>query len=168
MTGAAPDPAFERRVRESFARQAVMATIGARLERVAAGEVDVALPFRADLTQQDGFLHAGVVTTIVDSACGYAAFTLMPAGARVLSVEFKLNLLSPACGARFIARARVLRAGRTLTVCRGDVVAVEGGDERLVATMLATLIAVRESARDERGDERDAARCVTRSRRARR
>ena len=92
------DPSFEARVRQSFAKQRVMATFGATLSRVAPGEVDIRLPFRDELTQQDGYLHAGVVTTIVDSACGYAAFSLMPPDARVLSVEFKLNLLAPAKG----------------------------------------------------------------------
>jgi len=134
------DPAFAARVRESFARQSFMATLGAELTRVAPGEVDITLPFRADLTQQNGFLHAGVVTAIVDSACGYAAFTLMPAGVGVLSVEFKVNLLAPAVGERMIARGRVLRAGRTLTVCSGEVAAVSGGEEKPVAAMLATLM----------------------------
>jgi len=120
-----------------------METIGATLSRVEAGEVEIGLPYRADLTQQDGYLHAGIVTTIVDSACGYAAFTLMPADAAVLSVEFKLNLLSPARGERFVARARVLKPGRTLTVCAGDVFAVTGADEKLIATMLATMMALR-------------------------
>jgi uncharacterized protein (TIGR00369 family) len=120
-----------------------METIGATLSRVEPGEVEIGLPYRADLTQQDGYLHAGIVTTIVDSACGYAAFTLMPADAAVLSVEFKLNLLSPARGERFVARARVLKPGRTLTVCAGDVFAVTGAGEKLVATMLATMMALR-------------------------
>lgn len=137
------DPEFARRVRASFARQAVMKTIGATLAHVAPGEVDIELPFRQDLTQQHGFLHAGVVTTIADSACGYAAFTLMPADAAVLTVEYKVNLPAPARGERVVARGRVLRPGQTLTVCRADVAAVGDGGERLVATMLATLMAVR-------------------------
>ena len=137
------DPRFEERVRASFARQAIMATLGARLERVAPGEVDVRLPFRADLAQQHGFLHAGVVTTIVDSACGYAALTLMPPGSAVLSVEFKVNLLAPADGVAVIARARVLKAGRTITVATGDVFAIAAnGAETLAATMTATLMVV--------------------------
>jgi uncharacterized protein (TIGR00369 family) len=144
------DPAYAQRVRDSFARQRVMETMGATLLRVAPGEVDIALPFRDDLTQQHGFLHAGIVTTIVDSACGYAALSLMPPGAGVLTIEFKLNLLAPASGARMIARGRVTRAGRTITVCSGDVFATsaaEGGQaeqEKLVATMLATVMTVRE------------------------
>ena len=113
-----------------------METIGAKLIRIAPGEVDIELPFRDDLVQQAGTLHAGVVTALADSACGYAALTLMPAGQEVLSVEFKVNLLAPAAGGVLVARAKVLRAGRTLTVCAADVVS---GD-KLVATMLATMI----------------------------
>lgn len=133
-----PDPDFERRVRASFSRQRVMATLGATLAHVAPGEVDIVLPYREDLTQQHGFHHAGVTTTIVDSACGYAALTLMPAGAAVLTVEFKVNLLAPGDGERFVARGRVLKPGRTITVSTGEVFAVKGGVERLVATMTAT------------------------------
>jgi uncharacterized protein (TIGR00369 family) len=138
------DPEFEVRVRSSFARQAVMSTIGARLMRVAPGEVDIELPFRHELTQQHGFLHAGVVSMIVDSACGYAALTLMPPGTAVLTTEYKVNLVAPAAGEVVIARGRVLKAGRTLTVAKGDAFAVKGGEEKLVATMLATLMTVRE------------------------
>ncbi len=139
------DADFETRVRESFARQRAMATFGARLVRVAPGAVEIELPFRDDLTQQHGYLHAGVVTAVVDSACGYAALTLTPPGAEVLSVEFKLNLLSPAAGERFAARARVLRAGRNLTVCAGDLYAFKDGGEKIVATMLATMMTVSQS-----------------------
>lgn len=139
-----PDPTFERRVRESFGRQRFMATLGATLERVGPGEVQIRLPFRADLTQQHGFLHAGAMTTIADSACGYAALTLMPAAAAVLTVEFKVNLLAPGEGDGMLARARVLKAGRTLTVCSADVFAIRGGEEKLVATMLATVMTVRD------------------------
>ena len=141
------DPDYEARVRESFARQAAMATIGARLLRVAPGEVHVELPFRQDLTQQHGYLHAGMVTAVVDSACGYAAMTLTPPGGEVLSVEFKINLLSPAAGERFVARARVVRAGRNITVCAGDAFALKEGGEKLVATMLATMMNVGGGAR---------------------
>ena len=136
------DPGFEARVRGSFAQQAVMETLGARLLRVAPGEVDIELPFRADLTQQNGFLHAGIVTTVLDSACGYAAFTLMPADAGVLSIEFKVNLLAPAQGERVVARGRVVRAGRTISVCQGDAFAVRDGEERHVATMTGTMMTV--------------------------
>jgi uncharacterized protein (TIGR00369 family) len=138
------DPAFEARARDSFARQALMRTIGAVMERVAPGEVDIALTFRRDLTQQHGFLHAGAMTAIADSACGYAALTLMPPGAGVLTVEFKVNLLAPGEGAGIVARGRVLRAGRTLTVCAGDVFAIDGREEKLVLTMLATEMTIRE------------------------
>ncbi len=138
------DPAFDVRVRSSFARQMLMLTIGARVTHVAPGEVDVELPFRDDLTQQHGFLHAGVVAAIIDSACGYAALTLMPPDAAVLTSEYKVNLLSPAAGDAIIARGRVLKAGRTLIVTRGDAFALKGGEEKLVATMLATMMAVRE------------------------
>ena len=118
----------------------MMATLGATLERVAPGEVDIRLPFRPDLTQHHGFLHAGAMTTVVDSACGYAALTLMPAGAAVLTVEFKVNLMAPGKGESILARGRVLKAGRTLTTCVGDVFAISGGEEKHVLTMLATMI----------------------------
>jgi uncharacterized protein (TIGR00369 family) len=137
------DPDFAERVRASFARQPFMATLGARLARVAAGEVDIELPFRGELTQQHGFMHAGVVTAIADTACGYAAYTLMPADAGVLSVEFKINLVAPAAGDTMIARGRVTRPGRTLTVCAGEVWAATGGEETLVAALLGTMMAVR-------------------------
>ena len=141
MELAAPDPDFEKRVRASFEAQAFMRLIGARLERVEPGAVDIALDHRDDLTQQHGYLHAAVVTGIADSACGYAAYTLMPAESEVLSVEFKTNLLRPAKGTRFLAEARVVKPGRTITVSRADVQAWEPtGEWRLVATMLATLI----------------------------
>jgi uncharacterized protein (TIGR00369 family) len=136
------DDGFEPRVRASFARQRVMETIGAVLTRVEAGAVEIALPYRVDLTQQHGFVHAGIVATILDSACGYAAFSLMAADAGVLTVEYKINLLRPAKGERLVARGRVMRAGRTLTVCTGEVVARIGDTENVVATMLATLMAV--------------------------
>lgn len=134
------NPDFETRVRESFAAQAFMSTLGAELVSVAPGEVTIHMPYSPTLTQQDGFLHAGVVTSIADTACGYAALTLMPQGSEVLSVEFKVNLLSPAVGEGFIAHGEVIKPGRTLTVCRGDVFAVKDGAEKLVMTMLATMI----------------------------
>lgn len=136
------DPEFAKRVAASFERQVVMNTIGAVLERIAPGEVDVSLPWRADLTQQHGFLHAGILATVLDSACGYAAFTLMPVDAAVLSIEFKINLLAPAVGERLLARAQVLRAGRTVTVCRADGVMVKDGGEKPVATMVGTMMTV--------------------------
>jgi uncharacterized protein (TIGR00369 family) len=121
-----------------------MATIGARLARVVAGEIEIRVPFRPELTQQHGLLHAGVVTSALDSACGYAAFSLMPEGVGVLTVEFKTNLLAPACGEELIARGRVVRAGRTITVCQADASMLAGGAETLVATMLATIMTVRD------------------------
>lgn len=137
-----PSAGIEQRVRESFGRQAFMATLGASIARVAPGEVDIRLPVRADLTQQHGFMHASAVAAIADSACGYAAFTLMPADAGVLSIEYKVNLMAPATGESLLARARVVRAGRTITVCEADVVAVEGTAERPVALMVATMMTV--------------------------
>ena len=145
------DPEFEQRVRSSFARQAAMQTLGVTVERVAPGEVDLTLPFRNDLTQQHGFLHAGVVTAVIDSACGYAALTLMEPGAAVLSVEFKVQLVTPARGAWFRALRRVVRAGRTLTVVRGELRAIAQPpadglttDGELVALMTGTMMTVRD------------------------
>jgi uncharacterized protein (TIGR00369 family) len=135
---------FERTVRESFEAQRFMATLGARIVRIAAGEVEIRAPFRSDLTQQHGFLHAGVLSSVLDSACGYAAFTLMPEGVGVLTVEFKINLLVPARGEELIARARVVRAGRTVSVSQGDAVMLSGALETSVATMPATVMTVRE------------------------
>src|SRR5579875_3328353 len=135
------DPQYEARVRASFGRQGMMATIGAEVVRVTPGMVEIALPFREDLTQQHGYLHAGIVTAIVDNACGYAALSLLPAGAEVLTVEYKVNFLAPAIGRRVIARGRVVKLGRTITVCAGDAFAEQDGRERLVATMIATMIA---------------------------
>jgi len=142
MDDAVVDDGFEPRVRASFARQRVMETIGATLTRVESGSVEVALPYRANLTQQHGFVHAGIVATILDSACGYAAFSRMPADVAVLTVEYKINLLRPAKGDGLVARARVVRSGKTLTVRTGDAVAQTGGREEVVATMLATVMAV--------------------------
>ena len=127
-------------VAANFARQPAMALIGASLTVVAPGVVEVSFPFRADLTQQDGFIHAGILSAAADSACGYAALSSMPAGSDVLSVEFKLNLLRPAAGERFVARAQVLKPGKTLTAVRADVFAFTGVQERLIAAMQATMI----------------------------
>jgi len=116
-----------------------MTTIGARLAGVAPGNVEIELDFREDLTQHHGYLHAGVVTTILDSACGFAAFTLMPPESGVLTVEYKVNFVAPARGAKFLASGRVVRPGRTLTVCNGEVSAIDGEETRLVALMQATM-----------------------------
>ena len=155
MTQTPRDPNFERRVRASFERQAAMATFGATLARVAPGEVVIELPFRFELTQQHGFLHAGIITSLMDSACGYAALSLMEPGAAVLSVEFKVNLLAPARGGRFGASGRVVRAGRTVTVVSGEFRVLEAAGEgqstatqdtagALVAMMTGTMMAVRD------------------------
>jgi uncharacterized protein (TIGR00369 family) len=134
------NPLFATEVRDSFARQTAMTTIGAELVSVVPGAVQISLPYRADLTQQNGYLHAGIVTTIADSACGYAAYTLMPPNSAVLSVEFKVNLLRPAKGEEFLAIAEVLKPGRTLTVVRADVFANPKSERVLVATMLGTMM----------------------------
>jgi uncharacterized protein (TIGR00369 family) len=136
------NPSFKEAVSASFSNLALMHTIGARLVRVSPAEVEIELPFRDDLTQQHGFMSAAVLSAILDVACGYAAMSLMPPAATVLTVEFKVNLLSPAHGERFLARGRVIRSGRTLSVCAGDVVAMKGTEEKLVATMLATMMTV--------------------------
>ncbi len=135
---------FESAVRESFDHLTLMRTIGATLERVSPGEVEIALPFRTDLTQHHGFMAAAVLTAVIDVACGYAAMTLMPPGYSVLTIEYKANFLAPAQGGRVVARGRVIRPGRTVTVCAGDVVAVDQGEEKLVATLLATMMRVGE------------------------
>jgi uncharacterized protein (TIGR00369 family) len=152
-TSATPfDAHFAERVHASFARQQVMRLIGATLVGVAPGAVEIRLPFRADLTQQHGYLHAGVVTTICDSACGYAALSRMAPGSGVLTVEFKMNLLAPARGEWFAARGMVTKAGRTLLFCQGEVRAHSGatdggaeeGEPPLVATMMATMMRIEE------------------------
>ena len=129
-----------QRVHQSFAQQRFMGTLGASLCTVKSGAVEIEVPFRVDLTQQNGFLHAGAITSVLDSACGYAALSVAPENADVLSVEFKVNLLSPAVGEKFVARAHVKRAGRNITVCAADAFAVKAGEEKLVATMLATIV----------------------------
>ena len=145
MQGFVPqDDDYERRVRESFLKQKLMRTIGANLTSVLAGEVEIALPYRDDLTQQHGFIHAGVVATLADTACGYAAYSLMAPDAAVLTVEYKINLLSPALGDSLLARGKVTKAGRTLTVCSGDVFALKDGERKLVATMLTTMMSIRD------------------------
>ena len=136
----AVDADFERRVRESFSRQGLMKHLGAELVELKAGHVTIRVPFRPELTQQHNYFHAGVSGAIADSACGYAAYTLMPADSSVLTVEYKLNLLAPADGEELTARARVLRSGRTLKVCAADVHARKNGKEVHCATMLATVM----------------------------
>lgn len=140
------NPSFAADVSRSFARQPIMNLIGAKLSLVEPGVVEITLPYRADLAQQHGYLHAGVVTTIADSACGYAAYSLMPAGSEVLSVEFKVNMLRPAQGVEFVARAEVIKTGRTLTVVRADVFGMDDkGNRELVATMQGTMICLQKN-----------------------
>jgi uncharacterized protein (TIGR00369 family) len=134
------DPDFERRVRANFDRQAAMRLIGARLGRVGPGFCSVELSFRDDLTQQHGYIHAGIVSAIADTAGGYAGFTLFPADAEVLTVEYKLNLLSPAIGECLVAEAEVVKPGRTLAITRGEVYAEREGKRTLCALMQQTLI----------------------------
>ena len=136
-----PNPAFAEEIKASFAKQTIMGLIGAELSRVEPGAIEITLPYRADLAQQHGYLHAGIVTTIADSACGYAAYSLMPPKSEVLSVEFKVNLMRPAKGEVFVAVAEVVKSGRTLTVVRADVFGVDhSGKRELVATMLGTMM----------------------------
>lgn len=136
---------LQDRIQRSFDAQGLMATLGARLQHVQAGEVHIALPFSTHLSQQMGFLHAGAVTSIVDSACGYAALTQAPAGMEVVTAEFKINLMRPGIGERFLAIGKVQNAGRQLTVCTGEVRAYAGGaDEafKVIALMQATIVNV--------------------------
>ena len=136
------NPFYVQRVRDSFVEQGAMRTLGASLKHIEPGEVDIEFNWAPGLTQQNGFLHAGAVATALDSACGYAAFTLMASDAEVLTIEFKINLLAPARGARFRMQGRVLKPGRTISVCEGHAYAISDGQTKLVATMVCTLMAV--------------------------
>ena len=138
------DPDYERRTRDSFARQPAMVTIGIEIGEIGPGRVVLAMPHRADLTQQHGFQHAGIVATGLDSACGYAAFTLMPADAGVLTIEFKVNLLAPARGPRLTFEGAVTKPGRTISVVDGRAweSAADGKERKLVATMTATVMTI--------------------------
>lgn len=138
----ARDPDFEGRVRRSFAQQSMMATIGAVLERVEPGLVDIALPVAPRILQQHGFVHAGAVSTIADTACGFAALSLMTPGAGVLTVEFKMNMMAPATGTRLVASGRVVKAGRTLIVTQAEVSAHADGSGRVIALMTATMMTI--------------------------
>lgn len=129
-------------MRHSFGLQRVMQTLGVSLDAIAPGEVSLSLPYADTLTQQNGFLHGGIVATVLDSACGYAAFSLMPPGMLVLTVEFKVNLLSPAKGTRFIATGRVNKPGRTLSVVSGEMLAVDGSRQTSIASLVGTFMAV--------------------------
>lgn len=134
------DPKTEKRCRESFARQKMMTAIGAEILSVKAGECELVMPFDARFTQQHGFMHAGVITTLCDTACGFASLSLMPEDAAVLTTEFKVNLLSPAKGQRFIAVGKVVRPGKKLMVCLGEVFAEDGGKRKQVALMTASMM----------------------------
>ena len=146
-------PDFEAAVRESFGRQSFMRALGVSITHLVPGEVHLTLPYSQSLCQQNGFLHAGAIASVADSANGYAAFSLAEPGMDVLAVEFKINLLAPARGERFVACGRVLRPGRTLTVCLAEVVAHLGPERTSVATMLSTII-VRSAARPSPGNPR--------------
>ena len=136
------DSNVEQRVRASFDRQQLINTLNGKITHISPGELHIEAPFDERFTQQDGFLHAGIVTTLIDSACGYAAYTLMPAGSRVLSVEFKVNFLNPAQGERFRAEGRVAKSGKTISVCEGRLFALQHEQEKLVAMMQATMICI--------------------------
>jgi uncharacterized protein (TIGR00369 family) len=137
------DPDYEDRVRSSLARQAAMGTIGAELTSVTPGIIEIEMPYSAALTQQHGFLHAGIISTALDSACGYAAFSLMPPDAAVLTIEFKINMLSPGRGERFLFRGSVTKPGRTIIVADGQAYAyAPDGEARLIATMTATMMVI--------------------------
>jgi uncharacterized protein (TIGR00369 family) len=136
------DPSFAARTKASFARQRAMASLGITITRLEPGEIELTMPYHLSFSQQHGYMHAGIIATALDSACGYAAYTLMPADAEILTVEFKTNLLAPARGERFLFRARVVKPGRTITVADAQAIAIDGERERLVATMTSTLMAL--------------------------
>lgn len=133
---------YEARVRSSFEQQGIMKTIGATLTRITPGEVHIDLPFSQGVTQQHGYIHAGIIATVVDTACGYAASTLMPIHAEVLSIEYKVNFLAPARGEKIVGIGKVVKAGRTITVCSGEVWAFNKGQEHLVAVMHSTMMTI--------------------------
>lgn len=134
---------IQERISESFKAQGLMATLGAEIVSIADGEVQIKIPFSAKLCQQQGYLHAGAITSIVDSACGYAALTKAPAGYEVVTAEFKINFIRPAIGERFLATGRVVTSGKTLTICTGEVQAYSGSDFKIIALMQATIVNVR-------------------------
>ena len=144
------DPQYRSRVEASFNQQQVMKTLGVKIESLQPGEIELMMPYGVAYTQQHGFMHAGIIATVLDSACGYAAFSLVPDDAAMLTVEFKTNLLAPGRGERFIFRGKVVKPGRTITVCEAQAFAVAGGEEKLIATMTGTLMALFERADLER------------------
>lgn len=137
-------PDYVARVEKSFSDQAVMKTIGASIEAISPGKIEIEFPYQSNLTQQNGFIHAGIVSTVLDSACGYAAFSLMPQDVSVLTIEFKINLLSPATGDRFRGYGKVKKAGRSISVAEAELYAFSDQGKKLVATMVGTLMAVRD------------------------
>ena len=143
MTYTVRNPDYAEVVRDSFSRQGVLELLGARITRIEPGEVEIEVPFRREITQQQGLFHAGITTTVIDTACGYAALTLMAPGSEVLSVSFNVSLLAPGLGERLVARARVVRSGRTITFAEGDAYGVAAdGTETHIASMTASLIRV--------------------------
>ena len=136
------DPDFESRVRASYSGLQLLADMGGRIVSLIPGIFHLDVPYSARITQQDGFLHAGIAATLLDTACGFAAYTLMPADSRVLTVEFKINMLSPAKGEYFRAEGRVIKPGRTLSVCEGKLFSIEKEKETLSAIMQATMICI--------------------------
>ncbi len=136
------DPAFRARIQASFEKQGLMSTLGASIVRISPGAVEIALPASPSVSQQHGFIHAGAVAAVADTAAGYAALSLMPPRVGVLTTEFKINLVAPATGDRILARGRVVKAGRTLTLAQTEVVAESAGEEKLVALLTATLMAI--------------------------
>jgi len=145
MPFTAQDPGFVSRVQESFVRQRFMSFIGATLKKIEPGFCEIHLPYSETLTQQHGFFHAGIVSTLADNAAGYAAYSLMASDSSILTAEFKLNLIAPADGELLIGRSQVLKYGRTLTVCRSDVFIVKDGKEKLCAAAQSTLMELRGS-----------------------
>ena len=136
------DEQFEEKVRKSFARQQAMETLGIILEKIEPGRIELRMPYNEAYTQQHGFLHAGIVSTALDSACGYSAFSLMPKEAAVLSIEYKINLLAPAKGDSFIFIGRVLKAGKTVSVCLSEADSENSGERKLIAQMTGTMMTV--------------------------
>ena len=131
---------LDARIRSVFDRQQMLKTLNARLLKVSAGEVQIEMPFHHSLTQQHGYIHAGVITTLIDNACGYAAYTLIPPTGSILTVEFKVNFIAPAKGEKFIAIGKAVKSGRTLTICSGEAFAIENGESKLIALMQATMM----------------------------
>jgi uncharacterized protein (TIGR00369 family) len=142
VAGDAASDDYEKRIRSSFAKQGLMSTLGATLDRVSPGLVEIAIRPDPAFTQQHGFVHAGALSAIADSAAGYAALSLMPPGTGVLTTEYKINLVAPAVGDRIVARGRVVKAGRTLTLAQTEVFAESGGQEKLIALLTATMMTV--------------------------